>query len=163
ELSRHLEHVEKSIYAFTTELTAPDRVQVYQPAEVPTKSDIKKQLAVTGFGGVFGLGLVGGCISLYELRPQRGYGPKDPGFPRLTLLGCVPDCELPTTMTARGDGLDVAGQAFFEAVDKVKTVLSRQMQRRRMQVLLVTSAVPGEGKSILAWHVAMSLARTDKR
>jgi capsular exopolysaccharide synthesis family protein len=163
ELRGHLEHVDKSIYAFTTELTAPDRVYVYQPAEIPTKSDIKKQLAVTGFGGVFGLGLVGGCISLYELRRKRVYGPKDPVFRRLPLLGCVPDCELPATMTARADGQDIAGQAFFEAVDKVKTVVCRQMQRKRMQALLVTSAVPGEGKSILAWHLAMSLARTDKR
>ena len=32
-----------------------------------------------------------------------------------------------------------------------------------MQAVLVTSAAPDEGKSILAWNLALSLARTDKR
>jgi capsular exopolysaccharide synthesis family protein len=106
---------------------------------------------------------VGGCISLYELRRKRVYGPSDPLFKqRLTLLGSIPDQAAPAD-PAKPVGADMAGRAFFEAVDKVKTVLCRQMQRRRMQALLVTSAAPGEGKSALAWHMALSLARTDKR
>src|SRR5206468_11740062 len=65
--------------------------------------------------------------------------------------------------TGSGDGPGPAGLAFLEAVDKVKTVRCRQMPRRRMQTLLVTSAAPAEGKSVLAWQLALSLARTDKR
>jgi capsular exopolysaccharide synthesis family protein len=162
-LRNQLGRLKSSYLALKTELEAPPRVSIWQKAEVPTKSDMKKQLAVTGFAGFAGLGLVGGCISLYELRRKRVYGSQDPLFRRLPLLGCVPEHDLPPVAAGRGDGLDVAGRAFFEAVDKVKTVLCRLMQRRRMQALLVTSAAPGEGKSALAWQLALSLARTDKR
>src|SRR5207248_1288394 len=53
-----LDRINRTILKQTAELGAPERVKVYQPAEVPTKSDMKKQLAATGFGGIFGLGLV---------------------------------------------------------------------------------------------------------
>jgi capsular exopolysaccharide synthesis family protein len=158
-----LARIENSIHALTPELDAPDRVRLYQKAEVPTKRDLKKTIAVTAFACLFGFGLVGGGISLFELRRKRVYGPTDPLFgERLPLLGCIPGYAVPADLT-KLEATGVAGRAFFEAVDKVKTVLCRQMQRRRMQVLMVTSAAPGEGKSVLAWHLALSLARTEKR
>src|SRR5262249_34259739 len=115
DILRHremLNRIDSNIIALRAELRAPDRVQVYQRAEVPTKSEMKKQLAVTGFAGFAGLGLVGGCVTLYELRRKRVYGPKDPLFRRLSLLGSVPDYELPP-VSARTDALDPAGRQFF--------------------------------------------------
>jgi capsular exopolysaccharide synthesis family protein len=161
-LRREVARVDSSITSLKLDLDAPDRVRIWHKAEVPSKKDIRKQAAVSGAAGLFGLGLVGGLISLYELRKKRVYGPTDTIFrSKLPLLGCIPECAAPAT--AKGDTPDPAGRSFFEAVDKVKAVLCRQLQRRKMQAVLVTSTARGEGKSALAWHLALSLARSDRR
>jgi receptor protein-tyrosine kinase len=161
-LRAEIEKLGNDIIVMTANLDAPDRVRVWHKAEVPSKKDIRKQAAVSGAAGLMGLGLVGGLISVYELRRKRVFGPTDPIFrQKLPLLGCLPDCASPAS--AKVDAVDPAGRSFFEAVDKVKAVLCRQMQRRHMQSVLVTSAAPREGKSALAWHLALSLARSDRR
>jgi capsular exopolysaccharide synthesis family protein len=157
-----IDDIDRAIVRLGTDLDAPARVQLWHKAEEPTKKDIKKQAAATGAAGLAGLGLVGGLISLYELRRKRVYGPGDPIFrQKLPLLGCLPECSGPAT--AKSDAVDPAGRPFFEAVDKLKAVLCRQLQRRRMQAVLVTSAAPHEGKSAVAWHLGLSLARSDRR
>jgi succinoglycan biosynthesis transport protein ExoP len=157
-----IERVSASIMHLRADLDAPDRVRIWQDAEVPTKKDIRKQAAISGVAGIAGLGLVGGLVTVYEMRRKRVFGPTDPLFrQKLPLLGCLPECAAPAS--AKTDAIDPAGRAFFEAVDKVKAVVCRALQRRKMQALLVTSAAPGEGKSALAWHLALSLARSDRR
>ena len=161
-LRDEIERLGKLIMNMSVDLDAPERVRVWQKAEAPSKKDIRKQAGISGAAGLFGLGLVGGLISLYEVRRKRVYGPADPLFRhKLPLLGCLPDCTAPAS--AKVDAIDLAGRTFFEAVDKVKAIICRQLQRRKMQAVLVTSAVPGEGKSALAWHLALSLARSDRR
>jgi receptor protein-tyrosine kinase len=161
-LRKDVFRIKDSIMGLNVDLHAPDRVRVWHKAEVPSKKDIRKQAAIAGAAGLLGLGLVGGLISLYEIRKKRVYGPGDPLFKhKLPLIGCLPDCVAPAS--PKGDSPDPAGRAFLEAVDKVKAVLCRQMQRRKMQAVLVTSAAPGEGKSATAWHLALSLARSDRR
>jgi receptor protein-tyrosine kinase len=158
--------IERTLNRAQTELEAPGRVTLYQYAEVPQKRDMKKQIAITAVAALFGLGLVGGLITLGEIRRPRVFGPADPIFKNtLPLLGCLPEHGAPPAGSDLNkiDSLDAAGHAFFGAIDKIKTVLCRQMLRRRMQAVLITSAAPDEGKSILAWNLALSLARTDKR
>ncbi|HTK77226.1 MAG TPA: polysaccharide biosynthesis tyrosine autokinase [Gemmataceae bacterium] len=157
---------ETSLMAQKVNLDAQERISIYEWAPVPTKRDIKKQVAITGVAGLFGFGLVGGCVSLAEIRRKRVYSPKDAIFQpsRLALLGVIPEHGAPR----RGADItrpaaDVTGRAFVEAVDKLRTAIGRVMARRKMQVLLVTSAAPDEGKSILAWNLALSSARADRR
>lgn len=161
-----LNDYERKLQQMQVEIDAPSRVSLYQYAEVPQKRDIKKQAAVSGVAAIFGLGLVGGLITVGELRRQRVFGPADPLFKQtLPLLGCLPEHGAPPAGTdlTRLDGLDPASRSFLESIDKIKAVLCRQMSRRRMQAVLITSAAPDEGKSILAWNLALSMARTDKR
>jgi capsular exopolysaccharide synthesis family protein len=161
-LHQELMRLKNSITNLRVDLDAPDRVRLWSKAEVPTKKDIRKQAAVSGAAGLAGFGLVGGLISLYELRRKRVFGPADSLFRhKLPLLGCIPDWGVPVAVTA--DVADPAGRRFFQAVDKVKAILCRQLQQRKMQAVLVTSAAPHEGKSALAWHLALSLARSDRR
>jgi polysaccharide biosynthesis transport protein len=158
--------IDRKLARAQMELEAPGRVSLYQYAEAPQKRDMKKQIAVTAVAALFGFGLIGALITLGEVRRQRIFGPGDPLFKTtLPLLGCLPEHGAPPAGTDLNklDSLDAAGHAFFGAVDKITTVLCRQMLRRRMQAVLITSAAPDEGKSILAWNLALSLARTDKR
>lgn len=165
-LRDQLTRVARMVLEMQVEIDAPDRVSLYQRAEVPQKREMKKQIAITGVAALLGLALVGGLITLGELRRQRVFGPADPLFQKsLPLLGCLPEHGAPPSGAdlKRLDALDPAGRGYLESVDKIKAVLCRQLLHRRMQCVLVTSASPDEGKSILAWNLALSLARTDKR
>lgn len=165
-LREQLQRVAKNVLEMQVEIDAPDRVTLYQQAEVPQKREMKKQIAITGVAALLGLAVVGGLITLGELRRQRVFGPGDPLFQKtLPLVGCLPEHGAPASGVdlTRLDALDAAGREFLESIDKVKAVLCRQLLHRRMQSILVTSASPDEGKSILAWNLALSFARTDKR
>lgn len=143
--------LEANIRRLHVELDSPDRVKLLQRAEVPHRKEMKKQLAFTGFGAVAGFGLVGGLITVGELRRKRVYSAAEPLFAaKLPLLGRVPET-------------DPRDPAFLQAIDRVKAVLARQIQRRGLRTILVTSAAPDEGKSVVAWSLASALARTDHK
>jgi polysaccharide biosynthesis transport protein len=165
--SAQVSAIDTAVIAQKINLDATERITIYEKAQVPTKREMKKQIAVTGVAGLFGFGLIGGCVSLAEIRRKRVYSPRDPLFhaARLPLLGAIPEHGAPHRGAdlTRPAGTDVAGRAFVGAVDKLRTAIGRQMTRRKMQVLLVTSPAPDEGKSVLAWNLALSCARADKR
>lgn len=147
-----------------TELAADDRVKLYEKAHVPQNKEMKKQLVFTGAGVLAGYGLVGGLLTVTEVRRRRLYGPGDRLFSRVPLLGRIPE----HGFIAPADGAEPApddptGLAFREAIDRVKTLVLRQMKARKLQAVLVTSPIPDEGKSILAWNLAAGFARTDLR
>jgi capsular exopolysaccharide synthesis family protein len=153
-----LAEIERELNRAKVELSSPNRVDLSQKAQVPQKREMKKQIAFSGFSSLLGLGLVGGLISAVEVRRKRVYSAKDPVFRQcLPLLGCIPE------YAGEGRSGDPTGRAFHGAVDGVKTILCRRMDQRGLQVVLVTSAQPDEGKSILAWNLALSLARTDRK
>ena len=52
-----IDQIDAAIMKFRADLDAPDRVRVWQKAEVPTKKDIRKQAAISGVAGLAGLGL----------------------------------------------------------------------------------------------------------
>ena len=52
---------------------------------------------------------------------------------------------------------------LMESIDGIRTMLLREADRSPMQVVMVTSAVSGEGKTTLASQLAGSLARAGRR
>ncbi|MFL5330437.1 MAG: AAA family ATPase [Gemmataceae bacterium] len=146
------------------ELEADDRVKLIEKANVPQNREMKKQLAFTGIGGLAGFALVGGLITMGELRRRRVYAHTDEVFSQVPLLGRIPEHGFVRPVAgAEPAADDTQGLAFREAIDRIKTLVLRQMLKSRMQTLLVTSPSPDEGKSILAWNLAAGLARTDYR
>lgn len=145
-----------------TELAADDRVKLYEKAHVPQNKEIKKQVAFTGAAGLAGYFLIGGLLTVGEMRKRRMYGATDRIFSRVPLLGRIPEHGfIPPAAGAEPATDDPAGLAFREAVDRVKTLIQRQMALKKKNSLLVVSPAPDEGKSILAWNLAAGLARTD--
>src|SRR5207245_61588 len=61
----------------------------------------------------------------------------------------------------RRDAAAVA--ALAEAVDGIRNVLLHPAGKRPPRVVVVTSALGGEGKTLLATHLALSLARAGRR
>ena len=52
---------------------------------------------------------------------------------------------------------------LIESIDAVRTMLLHDFRAESLQVILITSAAKGEGKSSLSSHLAISLARTGRR
>ena len=57
---------------------------------------------------------------------------------------------------------DKLPEAFRESISKIRTRIEKAAEERRIKTIMVTSAVPGEGKSTFALNLAISLAETGK-
>lgn len=66
--------------------------------------------------------------------------------------------QLPLTPGAVGE----KNGTFFEAVNTVRTAISLEDRNRKQKVILITSSVPGEGKSTTSINLAYSLAQLEK-
>lgn len=54
-------------------------------------------------------------------------------------------------------------QGYVEAMRKVRTKVLRELEEKNLSTLLVTSSVPGEGKTTFAVNLAISIAQQGKR
>src|SRR5262249_20776349 len=110
------------------------------------------------------LGLAAFLVGLIELRVRRLDGPD--ALPRalgMRVVGTVPG--VPRSVTRRPN-TSAAGhwQALLsESVDNTRTMLLHGAGLSSARVILVTSAVSGEGKTSLASHLAMSMVRSGRR
>ncbi len=136
----------------------PVMAQMLAPAKVPTLP------TGPGLGLVLGLGLFAGAgagsvLALALDRRDRGYRSQgemeaETGLPCLALLPSRPAGE------HSGERLEqdlVFREAVRAAVAELVAV------REPLKVVLVTSAMPGEGKSVVARSVARSLAAMGRR
>jgi capsular exopolysaccharide synthesis family protein len=148
------------------ELDAPDRATLFQPA-APLPADTKKQQQMAGITGmgVFTVAIFG--FAWWEFRARRvsnldeiatGLG--------IPLLGAVP--MLPARVRGQMAQPKSRRDSYWygllnESLDVTRTMLLHAAQTEPMQVVLVTSAVEGEGKTSLASQLAASLARAGRR
>jgi succinoglycan biosynthesis transport protein ExoP len=159
--------VSQRVEQLTAELEAPDRIIPLGQAPVPTQPDLKKKVIVTAGAGMGTLMLVLLGVSYLEYRVRRidsvqevaaGLGlrlvgalPATPGRPRLPRPGAAA-------------ALEAAWRSRLnESVNAIRALLLRHAASERLQVILVTSATVGEGKTSLACHLATSLARCGRR
>jgi succinoglycan biosynthesis transport protein ExoP len=173
-LAREVEQLEGMVKQLSTqrealrvELGAPSRVQVLEDAVVSKTYNEKKRIAVTGIAGVLAFSLVVFGFAWREFSARRVGSVEDVvhGM-QLNLLGTMP--VLPAS--ARTGRLpQVTGpmppwqHRLLESVDATRTVLLHSGQRSELRVVMVTSAVPGEGKTTLVCHLAASFARARLR
>lgn len=58
---------------------------------------------------------------------------------------------------------DQVPQSFKEAVNTLRTRVEKEMKEKKFHTLLITSSIPGEGKSTITANLAISLAQRSKR
>lgn len=158
-----LKRINDQLDLLKVEPPAPSRVSLVEAAEVPQTKNEDRQMKFAGMAafGTFGLVLLG--VTLLECRTRRVYGADDVVQNLgLALVGTLPTLPaqarlaLPTAKTAR----DVYWQNLLtESVDAIRTQLLHAAQTESLGVVMVTSALGGEGKTSLASHLATSLAR----
>jgi capsular exopolysaccharide synthesis family protein len=156
------------VEALDVEREAPARIEPFDPAFAPKGKDETKKLKIIGMAaaGSFAFVLLG--ISFLEFRAQRigsveevvhGLG--------LTLVGSIP--VLPPARTRRWLTGAAAARAqdhhsqLVESVNATRTMLLHASRNHSIRVVLVTSALAGEGKTSLSGHLATSLARAGRR
>jgi capsular exopolysaccharide synthesis family protein len=159
------ERVADEYNALQIELNSPPRVTKLQDAALQRKD--MKQLLVGMVGGpmVSFFGVVFG-IAWLEFRARRvqttdevstGLG--------VRVVGAVP----PTSASVRQQLLNSENDPatlspdLLEAVDGIRTLLLRDNSLYSTRVVMVTSAVAGEGKTSLASQLASSLARAGRK
>ncbi len=149
--------------------SSSQRVTVLHPAEVPDQPDSTTRVRLAALGGVGGLllGLFG--VSFWEARDRR-IRSKDEvaGELGLRVVGTLPALPRPAELTTgavapRRRGANHAA-VWVASVDAIRAaVLCDAEERTGVRALLVTSALAREGKTTLACHLAVSLARAGKR
>ncbi|WP_168219087.1 tyrosine-protein kinase family protein [Limnoglobus roseus] len=123
----------------------------------PSRQHLRTWLALAG---PFLLVVAG--VSVWELWAWRIYGPEDvrEGL-GVHVLGVVP--RLPDRTPAKRVA-DVWPNPLTDSVDAVcAALLHAPRSGASPQVIEITSAAPGEGKSTLARHLAINLARAGKK
>lgn len=143
------------------------RVRKLSDAKPPraAKDDLRR-VKVGGVAalGSFALAVLG--VSFWEFRARRIDGPDEVvSALGLRLVGALP--ALPARTNRPGRIASSAVQRWqgllVESIDAVRTMLLHASRARSIRVVMITSAVKGEGKTSLACHLATSLARAGRK
>ncbi|MGE3822455.1 MAG: GumC family protein, partial [Isosphaeraceae bacterium] len=162
------EEVARSIGAevelLNVELQSPPRVQKIESAELPRTKDEGGpfRMAVLSGAGAFALGLVG--ISFWEFRSRKIDTPSEvtEGL-GVRVLGLLPQRPNRRGLVRLSEARALRWQnLFIESVDAARTVVLHHARTEGLQVVMVGSAMVGEGKTSLASHLAFSLARAGR-
>lgn len=133
------------------ELNSPPRVRILQAASAPTQKDVKKQLLGTAVAALMGFAVIGLGAVGYETAVRRVSGLGDVrAAVAAPVVGVIP-------AAPPGDAAKTA--AATEAVDKLRAYVSQTWLSRGATVIGVTSPIGEEGKALVAFGLASSLAQ----
>jgi succinoglycan biosynthesis transport protein ExoP len=147
--------------ALNIEMQSPYRVEKHQDA-LAQVLDSKKQIMGTIGAPVLALAAVCFGVGWWDTRARRIHstGEVVSGL-GMRLVGAVP--ALADVSGSLGEDEEGRLQHVLESIDSIRTTLLRESERGECRLVMVTSAVGGEGKTTLASHLASSLARSGRR
>lgn len=142
------------------------RVQILDSAAPPRSPDSTRRIQLTVLAAIAGLAIPALAFVFWDVRAKKinsseqvseGMG--------LMVLGTIP--VIPVRAIQHGGSLSRRHQHWRallnEAINNVTVRLLREAREGPLQAMLITSATSGEGKTTLATHMAMSLARSGRR
>jgi len=150
------------IEALKVELSAPSRISILEetiPTQTRSKTDRFRLMAMVSLG-LFGAVIVAIAFLEFTSRRVSGVGEVTQGL-GLRLLGVLPSVPAP----AWGGQLQRVPsnrwqRMLKESVDSARTMLVHLVEHEGLKTVLVTSAVKGEGKTLLCSHLAVSMAQS---
>jgi polysaccharide biosynthesis transport protein len=161
--------VATEVESLNVELEAPPRIRIVEDAVPPRIKDDKRRLAMIAmitFGSFFG-GLFG--IAFLELQSRKVDSADEvPVELGLRVVGALPVLPVRAhrggAIARRNSEKDRYWQnLLLESVDATRTMLVHAARTGSYRVVMITSAVSGEGKTSLASYLATSLARSGLR
>ncbi|MCA9051175.1 MAG: polysaccharide biosynthesis tyrosine autokinase, partial [Planctomycetaceae bacterium] len=176
-LKNEIEQIDKigqtmadEIQRLTIELQSPIRITMFREAAVPPLPDTSKKYKLTALSG-FGLcGLVIAGIIFLEIHAHRISSAQDvvSGL-GLRMLGSLPIMPQWMTSAKRKSGgasgkRAVMRSIWTESIDSARTMILRDAgSQDSCKVIMIVSAMGGEGKTTLSSHLATSLARAGRK
>ncbi len=150
--------------SLNVEVNAPQRVSVIEEAGLVGTNAERKRFMGMGGAALFGLMFALFGVAWLDLRACRLSSPDDLHGLGIRLVGSIPN----QMSRAREPGNaaqeeTLAQQVFTSSIDATRTMLLHAAQAQSLQVVMITSALSGEGKTSLACHLAASLAYTGRR
>ncbi len=134
------------------------RVSLLEEAQPEGKSDPTRKIKMAGMSAASTLGLFLASLAFWEFMTRRvdeaGEVTRDLG---INLIGALP------ALPRGGRDVELQRRVLVESVDAIRTILLHASQVDNLQAIMVTSATKGEGKSSLASHLAISLARAGRK
>lgn len=103
-------------------------------------------------------------VAWFEFTARRIHGADEveAGL-AMRVIGAVPALPDPRRIAAHPEEEELYRHHLIESIDAIRTTLLRNGASDGIRVIMVTSAVGGEGKTTLASNLAMSLARAGRR
>ena len=130
-------------------------------AKPPADAASPKPVQNTVIGAIVGLALGLALAIALERRDRRV---RDPRFMEYVLggpiIGRIPRSR---ALARSGRGTRALPALEAEAFRTVRVNLRRQLEQQGIRSLIVTSAIPGEGKTTLAWNLARIEAASGSR
>ena len=154
--------IEKRIKAEETELSAPARVKLRQPAQASNRPVRSLPMPKIILGVLAGLCLPFGLAVGWEFLIQRVSDAQQleqrAQLPVVAEVSRLPiRARVSSRASSRRIGRDV--RLFEESIDSLRTYLTLSESLKDMKVLAVTSAANNEGKTSVAVQLAVSSAR----
>ncbi len=141
-------------------------IEVQQDALVPPGKDRSRQIKYAGAAGlgIFGLLLFAVAFIEFQSRKINNAEEVEKGL-GLGIVGTVPNLPMRVRRpTANPNAKNAMWQNLLtEAIDSIRTLLLHAARTEGLQVVMLTSAVKGEGKTSLSTQLAASLARAWKK
>jgi capsular exopolysaccharide synthesis family protein len=153
--------VTRQMTALKMEIQAPARVTELEEATVVPAQTLANRLRLAGGAaiGAFAAALFG--VAFLEFRSRRVNCTDDvvQGL-KMKLVGSLP--LVPRRALVGRSSVEQNAQwhnRLTESVDAIRTTLLNAARFEGLRVVMVTSAMGGEGKTLLSCHLAVSLAR----
>jgi succinoglycan biosynthesis transport protein ExoP len=150
------------VEALNVELEAPPRIRTIEDAVVPQTRSQKKRLTMIGaviFGSFFA-GLF--AVAYLEMQTKKVESaddvPADLGLRVVGALPILPPRASRGGATARAEKDRYWQTLLLESIDATRTMLVHAAKTEGHRVVMIASAVSGEGKTSLSSHLATSLA-----
>jgi capsular exopolysaccharide synthesis family protein len=147
------------------EMKAADRVTVFQEADLE-KVNSKRRIMATILAPFAALGLVCFGVGWWEFRARKIQSADEVATGLgMRVVGAVPALPGPALgrLIGTGETEDEFENSMLESIDGIRTLLLRDANLEATRVIMVTSAVGGEGKTTLASNLATSLARAGRK
>jgi capsular exopolysaccharide synthesis family protein len=152
--------VGSEVQSMTVELQAPSRIRLIERASVPTLVDPRRRYKYTAMAGLVVFLAFVGLVSFWEFRTRKVDAPNEVvDRVGLRVIGGLP------IMGGRSGNRQKLEERdrWVQSIDAVRTMLLSAGRFQSFQVVMVGSALKGEGKTSLSCHLATSLARAGRR
>jgi capsular exopolysaccharide synthesis family protein len=168
QLDAQNKEVTRQMQALQVEMQAPPRVTELEPGEqpvvVPAQTESNRIRLAGGAGLGSFLAIVLG-IALLEFRCRRVNSADEVvrGL-KMKLVGSLPLVPRRALMGRANKAHNLHWQnRLTESVDAIRTTLLNAARFEGLRMVMVTSALGGEGKTLLSCHLAVSLARAGRK